>query len=286
MVYHVALIAIYELLSAAVAWVVANPLTASAVVAGATTFAEIDVADFARRGRNAIAAIINQVSPFTFEGGDFESSLRFKAALAREIAGQTGIPIRDITDKQMLREDLEDYACVLIEQRTGYRLSSLSNTEKLKGDMVRIGIGLVGERTGIYLTDPTNIDAIKADLLAWGKEEIMRQVSVDLESALNAEYGNGVSLLAYMKQVTGRDIKPSELLSGVKAAAIGHFQAAAERVQPITKADRRRQQNKINQRKFRLAHQVGKEKGDKSGGPRYVPVGWRSVVISPSGEEY
>lgn len=278
------LAAVYELATAAVAWAAANPITAGAVVAGVTTFAEIDSADLIRRARNAVAAIINSVSPFNFQGGDFESSQRFKAALAREAAGQSGIPLRDITDRQMLREDLEDYALVLIEGRTGYRLSSLSNIEAMKGDFVRIGVGLVGEKTGIALTDVTNIEAIKADLLAWGKGEIMAQIATDLESALNVEYANGVSLMAYMKQVTGRDIKPAELLRGVQASAMGHYQEAEQRIAPITKADRRRLQNKINQRKFRERHTIGKKKRERNGGPRYIPVGWGSSLISPKGE--
>lgn len=276
--------AVVELVKAAVAWVVARPLLASAAATGITAFSETDVDDLVRRARNALAAIINSVSPFNLQGEDFESSQRFKAALAREAAGQSGIPLRDITDKQMLREDLEDFALALIEGRTGYRISSLSNIEAMKGDFVRIGIGLVGERTGIVLTDVTNIEAIKADLLAWGKEEIMARIATDLESALNVEYANGVSLMAYMQQVTGREIKPAELLRGVQATAMGHYQEAEQRVAPITKADRRRLQNKINQRKFRERHTIGKKKSQRSGGPRYIPVGWGSSLISPEGE--
>lgn len=279
--------AVVELVKAAVAWVVARPLLASAAATGITAFSETDVDDLVRRARNALAAIINSVSPFNLQGEDFESSKRFKAALAREAAGQSGIPLRDITDKQMLREDLEDFALTLIEGRTGYRISSLSNIEAMKGDFVRIGIGLVGERTGIVLTDVTNIEAIKADLLAWGKEEIMARIATDLESALNVEYANGVSLMAYMQQVTGREIKPAELLRGVQATAMGHYQEAEQRVAPITKADRRRLQNKINQRKFRERHQLGKPRAERAGAAVYVPVGgWRAVLVSPSGEEY
>lgn len=279
-----ALVAIYELAMAAVAWVVANPITAAAVASGAAALAEVDSADLMRRARNAVAAIVNSVSPFNLTGEDFESSLRFKAALAREAAGQSGIALRDITDRQMLKEDLEDHAITLIEGRTGYRLSSLSNVEAMKGDFVRIGIGLVGERTGIYLSDPMNIEAVKSDLLAWGKDEIMKQISGDLEAALNAEHVNGVSLMSYMKQVTGRDIKPSELLSGVQATALGHFQQAEERVKPITRADRRRLQNKLNQRKFREKHSIGKKKTARSGGGVYVPVGWSYSLITAKGE--
>lgn len=280
------LVAVYELAGAAVAWAVANPITSAALVAGVTTFAEVDAADLVRRARNAIASIINSVSPFNFQGEDFESSLRFKAALARELAGQSGIALRDVTNREMLREDLEIHAMGIIEGRTGYRLSSLSNIEMLKSDMVRIGMGLVGEKTGIYLTDPTNIEAIKADLLAWGREEIMARVSSDLESALNTEYANGVSLMSYMKQVTGRDIKPSDLLGGVRSVAMGTFQEAEQRVKPITKADRRRLQNRINQRKFRERHTNGIPKREQSGRGVYVPVGWQYVLVSKEGEQY
>lgn len=92
--------------------------------------------------------------------------------------------------------------------------------------------------------------------------------------------------MAYMKQVTGRDIKPAELLSGVQASAMGHYQEAEQRIAPITKADRRRLQNKINQRKFRERHQLGVPVPMRSGASRYVPVNYRVVLISPSGEEF
>ena len=55
------LVAVYELAGAAVAWAVANPITSAALVAGVTTFAEVDAADLVRRARNAIASIINSV---------------------------------------------------------------------------------------------------------------------------------------------------------------------------------------------------------------------------------
>lgn len=280
------LAAVYELATAAVAWAVANPLTAGAVITGVTTLADVDAADLIRRARNAVAAVINSVSPFNLTGDDFESSRRFKAALAREAAGQSGVVLRDITDAQMLREDLENHALGLIEDRTGYRLSSLSNVQALKDDLVGIGVGLVGARTGIYLSNPRNVDAIKADLLSWGKTEIMAQVSAELEAVLNAEQANGVSLMAYMKQVTGRDIKPSELLRGIQATAMGHYPVAEEAIKPMTKADRRRLQNKLNQRKFRERHANGKRKRDRNGAGVYVPVGWSYQLVAPSGEVY
>lgn len=280
------LVAIYELAVAAVAWVASNPITAGAVLTGAATFAEIDAADLVRRSRNAVAAMINSVSPFNFSGDDFESSRRFKAALAREVAGQSGVVLRDITDRDMLREDLENHALGMIESRTGYRLSSLSNVDALKADLVGIGVSLVGQRTGIYLSDPMDVDAIKADLLAWGKTEIMAQVSAELENALNAEHVNGVSLMTYMKQVTGRDIKPSELLRGLQATAMGHYPQAEQQIKQVTKEDRRRLQNKLNQRRFRAKWTLGKRKQDRSGGSVYIPTGWGFKLVMPSGEDF
>lgn len=267
-------VAIYEMVMGVVAWCVANPLTASAVVTGAATLAEVDMGDVARRARNALAAVINGVAPFNFEGGDFESGQRFKAALAREIAGKSGIAIRDITDRDLLREDLEIHALGMIEQKTGYRISSLTNLEVVKGDMLKIGSSIIAERVGIRFSDLSNVETIKSDLLAWGQDQIMVELSKNLESALNTEYTNGVSLMQMMKTATGRDVSPRELLSGLRSATMQRYAERSAAVQVETKADRRRLQNRINQKRFRDKHKKGSSTYDRSGRPVYIPIGW------------
>lgn len=268
------LVAVYEMAAAAVAWAVANPITASAIVTGAATIAEVDSADLMRRARNALAAVINGVAPFNFEGGDFESGQRFKAALAREIAGKSGIAIRDITDRDLLREDLEIHALGIIEQKSGYRISSLTNAEMIKGDLLRIGSGIISERVGIQFSDLSNVEAIRADVLAWGQDQIMVELSKNLETALNTEYTNGVSLLQMMKTQTGRDVSPRELLSGLKSATMQRYVERAAEVKKETKADRRRLQNRLAQQRFRDKHKKGSPTFDRSGRQVYIPVGW------------
>lgn len=276
---------VWQLFVFVVRWAIANPGKAVLLEVGAEKFAGIEEG-LMKRFRDAIAGMLNHLSggEFNVTGADFESWRNFKVALSREIAGRAGIVLRDITDKKMVKEDLESHALGMIEGRTGYRISSLSNVEAMKGDLVKIGIGLVGEKTGIALTDLSSVEAIKEDLLAWGQGEIMSRISKDLESALNVEHSNGVSLMSYMKQVTGRDIKPSELLRGVQASAMGTFEKEQKRVEPLTKAARRVIQNRINQQKFRDRH-AGEEtpKRERSGTGVYVPVGWSYVLVDKEG---
>lgn len=273
-------VVIWELFVFVVKWVIANPAKAVLLEAGAEGFLGIENG-LLSKWRDTLAAMVNQLSngEFHVTGSDFGSWRNLKAALAREIAAKSGIALRDITDKQMVKEDLTAYALQMLEDRTGYRLSSLTNVELLKGDMLRIGSGVIAEKTGIALTNLEDIEAIKADLLAWGKDRIMVEIAADVESAVGVEYANGVSLLTYMKQVTGRDVRPVELLSGVRSAVMGQYQKSEERIAPITKADRRRLQNKMNQRKFRERHKKGSPTYDGGGVPLYIPKGKRGVII-------
>lgn len=273
-------VVIWELFVFVVRWALANPAKALLLEAGAEGFFGVEQG-LLTKWRDTLAAMLNQLSngEFHVTGADFESWRNVKAALAREIAAKSGIALRDITDRKMVQEDLTAYALQMLEDRTGYRLSSLTNVELLKGDMLRIGAGVVGERTGIVLTNLESVEAIKADLLAWAKDQVMVEIAADVESVMGVEYANGVSMLAYMQQVTGREIKPVELLRGVQSAVMGQYQKSEERIAPITKADRRRLQNKMNQRIFRERHKKNSPTYDGGGLQVYVPKGSRAEII-------
>ena len=67
----------------------------------------------------------------------------------RQSQKKSGIPIRDITDKEKVKEDLETYATDMLYNVSGYRLRSLTNPYVARWDMMMIGLKVVEQYAGI-----------------------------------------------------------------------------------------------------------------------------------------
>lgn len=205
---------------------------------------------------------------------------------AKVVREKTGIPVRSFYDKEMIVEDLEGYALDQVEQRTNIRLSSLRDVEALRGDFVRIAGGVLTGQTGIPLTDITNPDQIKLDVMDWAKDQAMMEIGESVNTAVAAEWKQGVSMLTMVREKLGKKVSPKALLRGVNDAMVGRYMVrlndAGSKI--VTKEEARKLQNKLAQRRFRARGDRTSPlwDGRKGGKSAYVPKGWDVSVIQPA----
>lgn len=284
-----ALVPLWEFLVWLTGWLIANKFRILAFATIADAVADGGLAEVWRRGRLALAAVANMLSSLHFDESDFRSTDAFIIGLTREVSTKTGIPIRNVLDRDMLREDLENHALNMIEQRTGIRLSSLTDVQALKNDFVRIAGGVIVERTGIPLSDITDPDQVKADVLAWAKDLAMAELGEDVGAAVAAQVKTGVSLMQVVRERVGKNVGPRTLLSGIHDAAVKRYMIQVQDPPggargEMTKAEWRRYCNKIAQRRFRARSDRKNAMWDgRTGGKMaYVPKNWNVVITPPS----
>lgn len=282
------LVPLYEFVVWLIGFVMSNKLRIAAFATVGDALSDGGFEEVWRRLRAALAAILNAMpgSEFEFSEADFTGFQSLGAALTREVSKKAGIPLRNVLDKELLQEDLEQYALAMVEQRTNIRLSSLRDVNALRADFVRIAGGVITERTGIPLTDITNPEQVKLDVMSWAKDQVLLEVGEDVHSAVSAEWKNGVSMLKMVRERTGKNVSPKALLRGVNDAMVARYMVKVEQSggQGMSKQDRRRLQNKMAQRKFRARadRRNGEWDGRQGAKVIYVPKGWAAAVTPPS----
>lgn len=281
------LVPLWEFVLWMVTWVATNKAKAVALVAVGGPIADAmtdgDIQEVWRRARNAVAALLNQITGWRFTGEDFASEQAVVIGLTREISGTIGIPLSNVLDRQALESDLEVYALAMIEQRTGVTLSSLRNVEALKADFARIAGGVITEKAGIPISNILDPEAIKADVFSWAKDRVMLEIGDDINQAVNAEWQAGVTMLQMVKNRTGKEVSPKALLRGVNDALVKRYMVKVQEVDKMSKPERRKLQNKMAQRRFRArANERSAEfDGRKGAEVVYVPKGWNASVTPP-----
>ena len=212
--------------------------------------------------------------------------LDFLDGAAQVVREKTGIPVRSFYDKEMIVEDLEGYALDQIEKRTNIRLSSLRDVEALRGDFVRIAGGVLVGQTGIPLTDITNPDQIKLDVMDWAKDQAMIEIGESVNTAVAAEWKQGVSMLAMVREKLGKKVSPKALLRGVNDAMVGRYMVRLNDAGSAvnSKAEMRKLKNKLAQRRFRARgdRESPMWDGRKGGKSTYVPKGWDVSIVQPT----
>lgn len=184
-------IALWEFAVLAVRWVLSHKVMAAAMIGGASEVAEefapgeLDV--LYGHVRNMLAKYMNSTGDYDFTADDFRGVVEFSAGVTRQVSRRSGIPLRNLMDKEMVVEDLENHALYIIGERSGIHLSSLRNVEVMKQDFLRIAGGVITERTGIPFTDLTDVEAIKADVMTWAQDQAMMAIGDDVHAAVNAE---------------------------------------------------------------------------------------------------
>lgn len=184
---------------------------------------------------------------------------------------KSGVPLRNVFDGQMVKEDLESFALDQLSEKSGYRLSSLTDTSKVKGDLMNIGLALVQEKTGIPVAGLATVEDAKQVILDWAAPQIYDRLLHDVpgEVAAAGMEGKGVeTLISQIRAragVHGQDISSREIVRAIHSHVLGSAIALIPQVSGGSKVDRRKLQLRWAQKKFRERH--GKRHV-------YVPLGF------------
>lgn len=184
-------------------------------------------------------------------------------SISRAISKKTGIPLRDVTDKETTVADFEAYALVQMKDRTGYTLTSLRDRDKITRDMEAIGAQIIGERTGIPLRSLHDPETVKEDILTWGEALVAQRVAGNIAESMKIKNQLGVSMYDQIKDLAGSDFDPKNLIEGAKNAALSSAIKVNNHAKKITIPNRRTLQNREAQRRFRAKH------GNRM---KYVPI--------------
>lgn len=185
------------------------------------------------------------------------------------ISAKLGVPLRDVTNRQMVKEDVLAAAAVMIAERSGVLLTDVTDAEKIRADVMAYGVGRLANDAGIYLSDASSIEAIKADLKLWGKQQAMSEVAGDLAAELNLKDSDGVRLRELLAARGYAGVKPVDLLKNANVLLVGYAREEFARAESITKKTARRLQLREAQVKFRREH------GNRQ---KYVPLGMTAVI--------
>lgn len=206
-----------------------------------------------------------------------------EASLTNALYERTGVQLRTLRDKQMIREDIEQYAAGLVSQKSGYTVRSLSDVNILKEDLQRAACAVLSLRLGIPAGvlpgDGEAFDAvaIKDRLLTWAKAELMNRVEGEVSLALGdiqqigdlealaVELNGQLAAMGSEEQFTARRLALAVSNKMAVNAVADYGRVAAD----MSKRTRRQLQLRDAQRKFRATH------GNRQ---QYVPLGFEGVV--------
>lgn len=184
-------------------------------------------------------------------------------SVSRAISKKTGIPLRDVTDKETTVADFEAFALAKMKDETGYTLRSLRDREKIRADIEAIGAQIIGERTGIPLRTLSDPETIKEDILVWGEALVAQRVAGNIAESMKIKNQLGVSMMDQIKDLAGADFDPKNLIEGAKNAALSSAIKVNNHAKKITIPNRRTIQNREAQRRFRAKH------GNRM---KYIPI--------------
>lgn len=198
------------------------------------------------------------------------------ASLAGAISERTGITIRSLKDKDMIKEDAENFAIQQISGRTGYTLNSVTDPEIIKQDLIRIGLAIASEKTGIPLglaeSGELDITALRENLLTWAKAQLLANVGEEVSIVVNEIIAVGgleaiaESLNSRLKasgsieSITARQLA-LKVVDKIASKAVSDYGRVAI---GLDKKNRKRELNRAAQERFRRAH------GSRQ---KYIPLG-------------
>lgn len=279
---------VWEAITAGLAWIARKKLwavvTLGPAAAAYDSASDGELTKLMEYVRKAAAGALNYYLGTEFTESDLASEHAFKVAMGREVSGKSGILLRDITDRRTTEEDLENHALMMIEQKTSVKLSSLRNVDLLKRDFARIAGSHISERVGVPLSNILDVETTKAEILDWAQDEVMIRIGDSVTAAVQARMAGGVSMLQMIKDRIGKDVRPALLLRSVNDAMVGRYVVRWEVFNELSKADKRKIQLKIAQRRFRDKANPNSELYDGRTGGRmaYVPKGWSAHVDPPN----
>lgn len=199
------------------------------------------------------------------------------ASVSAAIGDKVGIPLRSVKDKQIIKEDIDNFLAAKISATSGYQVTSVVNVEVLKSDLERIGAAIVSERSGLPLGvfEPgQGVDGavIKERILQWAEAEIITRAAGKVGQIAD-KLANEADLEAVAQRINGRlgGLGSAETVTALAmctkisvelaSAAVQKFGRTA---QEMDRKSRKRELGRAAQARFRAAH------GTRQ---KYVPIG-------------
>lgn len=201
------------------------------------------------------------------------------ASFSHAVSLRVGFPIRSLRDRDMIVEDLDNFAAAMISEKSGFVVRSVKDVEVLKQDLQRVALAVVTERVGIPLGlsgesgFELNPEEIKAQILAWAKAQLLAEIKASvridaIEMASWADIEAVVKIIndrAELGQVSAHGVA-LKIADQLAVAAVGEYQKV---VVGMTKKQRRRELNRWYQAKFRRNH------GNRQ---KYIPIGMTAQI--------
>lgn len=230
--------------------------------------------------REAFSAIVEEAAERT--GLQLNPDDPFSdASLAGALSQRMGITIRSVKNREMIVEDVEDFAVGRVSERLGFTITSLRDTVRLRQEFEFAALGMLTQKTGIPFQVPDgglSAEGIKGQVEDWARARIVTELSGSATEALAVLGGQGVDFESLAAEMNGKlaalgsDMTVSEkglalkVAESLVASSMAKFGAVAI---GAGKRSRRQMQVREAQRKFRAVH------GNRQ---KYVPLGMSAVI--------
>ena len=171
-------------------------------------------------------------------------------SMGSAVTQKSGVPVRNLYDKEGVREDLEHFALDQFSLKTGYQLSSLRDPERIKADVVAIGISIMEERMHFPLTQIMSDEDPKQALIEYFTPLVIDRITKEVESRdINAE-----SLIVAIQAKTGAKFTKRQINKALNSKLIQQSLQYIAKKRQKGADTRRRLQNRAAQARFRAKH--------------------------------
>lgn len=171
-------------------------------------------------------------------------------SMGNAVTQKSGVPVRNLYDKEGVREDLEHFALDQFSLKTGYQLSSLRDPERIKADVVAIGISIMEERMHFPLTQIMADEDPKQALIEYFTPMVIDRITKEVESRdINAE-----SLIVAIQAKTGAKFTKRQINKALNSKLIQQSLQYIAKKRQKGADTRRRLQNRAAQARFRAKH--------------------------------
>ena len=230
----------------------------------------------------AFAAIVEEVAAKT--GLELDPHDPFSdASMAAALSGRMGITIRSVKNREMIIEDIEDFAVGRVSEKLGFTITTLRDPVRMRQDFEAAALNMIAEKTGIPFVPPAagaewSAEEIKSQVEDWARARIATDLSVSANDALAVLSSGGVdfeSAAAAMNEKldlieSGDRVTAKRLALHVAESLVQQSAAQFQKTaMNVSKKSRRQLQLREAQRKFRRAH------GNRQ---VYVPLGMSADI--------
>lgn len=230
----------------------------------------------------AFAVVVEEVAEKTGLALDPQDPFS-DASLAAALSGRMGITIRSVKNREMIVEDIEDFAVGRVSEKLGFTITTLRDPVRMRQDFESAALNMIAEKTGIPFVPPAagaewSVEEIKSQVEDWARARIATDLSVSANDALAVLAGGGVdfeSAAAAMNEKlelieSGDRVTAKRLALHVAESLVQQSAAQFQKTaMSVSKKSRRQLQLREAQRKFRMAH------GNRQ---VYVPLGMSANV--------